>query len=392
MPTNVSVIVHAETMSTRISHRFRLADVGPGRQFPTLEPGLAPIDERREIDALQLTAPLASVAFPKDAFVGAVVAAYNEHCPLGLDPDAIWLRVAQSVGTYVFLNADDPDVRGRLVSHEGTPELRVCVDKHGVVLRRHRQGGRCSPADCAPAWAGAVAEMTDLIAARTTPAATQALLAGFSGTTSVHRTALCCSLMSMMQKYFEYTFYTRCGIPEVTLYGTPADYDAVVHRATALARLFPKFGWYFKRLMPTLHKLRDSAHGRPDLAWWRGAVSVTNESGAPYMTGWITDFVAYVKPGGTGACERAGPTVSFADVYPAVMEAPFFFEDLTPHRREKLPMFLLSGFFGLTQHAESRELRPVVGWATVHADTSPVRGTQPEPVDFKALFDKMFKR
>lgn len=359
--------------TTEVAHSFRLAEVEPAkgrfRPYPDLGTGVClgqPLDDR-ELEAFQLTAPLADVPAPKDAFVGTVVAAYNAHCPLGLDPDAIWLRIAQSVGMYVILHADDPEVRGRLVGHEGTPELRVRVDSHGVVLRRHRRGA--AHGDRARAWAGALAEMTDAIAARTTPAAAQALLGGFSGTTPIHRAAVCCSFMSMMQKYFAYTFYTLCGIPEVTLYGTPADYDAIVQRAAALAELFPGFGWYFERLTPTLHKLRDSAHGRPDLDWWRGVVSVTRGSGSPRATGWITDFVAYVKPGGTGECRPAGAAVSFADMFPAVLEAPFVFEEpaLDREQMQGLPMRLLSGFFGLTQHADSGELRPVVGWAALHA-------------------------
>lgn len=356
-------------MTKPVSHRFALASVGVGCDLPAPLScdALGAIGEKRDIDAMELSDPLFDIEFPLDAFVGAVVCANNGHYRLGLDPDSIWLRVVQAVGMYVAQNADDPDVRGRLVSHKGVIELRINADAHGASLSRFGGAGSAgNRQERAASWASAIKAMGDLIVENTTPVAGEAFFAKFTASLPLHHTAQCCSLMSVVQKYFHYTFYSRCAIPEVTLYGAPADYDLIVTKARALAALFPKFDWYFQRVLPTLERLRDSAHGTPDVAWWRGVVNVHGGSGVPHISGWITDFVAFTRSDGTGPCVpvRAGAKVPFSALQPAVLEAPFVFETVA----KKTPMRLLSGFLGLTLDPERAEVRPVIGWATLYDD------------------------
>lgn len=355
------------TTNANVAARFRVADVDRSmRPRPSTQAAAADVlrgvGQAGRCEAMLVTAPISPyVRFVKDAFVGAVVAAYNDHCPLALDPDAIWLKIAQAVGIYANA-APEQEVRSRLVRHgEGAIELSVNVDKHGVVL------GRGTDAERAASWAGAVSAMTEQIGQHATPDAADALFAEFSGTQPVHRTALRGTLMSMVQNYFKFNMYTMCGIPEVTLYGTPGDYDAIVAKAQKLSRLLPGFAWFFDRLMPTLVQLRESAHGRPDIDWWQRAVSVSKGSGVDRVSGWICHFVPYVCPprrDQPSTLCRAGDAIAFDEIIPSLLEAPFTFTDVGANTR--IPMALVSGFMGVSQDPETQELQPVVGWAVLH--------------------------
>lgn len=347
----------------RIAHSFAVSDKLVSNRVLVPMTGLDAAD-KRVVEAVQTTLPLGTgLGGPRDAFIAAVVNAYNHHLPLALDPDVIWLRIVQTVG--IFVNLDPKAVRDCLVRHTDRVTLSVDGDRHGVVVGTGAQ----DPVAAAPAWAGVVAEIVEGITERAaTPELMETLLQPFSGTTAVHRTALSCTLMHMFQSYFSYEVTTMCGIPRVTLYGTPEDYASIVARTQRLARTFPGLRWWFDDIIPVLTKISESAHGSPDPDWWSRAVSISSSSGEHSVSGWLASFVAFErdveKRTWRRAIRRKNGGVDMQFMKPAVFEAPFTHTNLASgHKR---PMVLLSGFLGLSQDPETRELRAVVGWAVLH--------------------------
>ncbi|MBD3260514.1 MAG: DUF4419 domain-containing protein, partial [Candidatus Altiarchaeales archaeon] len=67
---------------------------------------------------------------PYNGFLMAAHHAYQDHYPLSLSPDHIWLCISQGLGTHINLNAEE--LRSRLVSHEG--KLKLTVRRDNFVL------------------------------------------------------------------------------------------------------------------------------------------------------------------------------------------------------------------------------------------------------------------
>jgi hypothetical protein len=174
-----------------------------------------------------------------------------------------------------------------------------------------------------------------------------------------------------------------CGIPSITLLGTPDDWRRVRDRARVLGE-FGLGGWV-AALEPVLDQFVAAATGEVDPAFWRSFVKKNNMSGGPYVTGWINVLFPFLdsrRPrDGKGVnpyveewsaallqgrssrrgLHAGGPTLS---EFPCGLSAaPFTWAYLD----KPIPMEFLGGFVGLAQEPETLALRPAIGWAVRHA-------------------------
>jgi Domain of unknown function (DUF4419) len=118
----------------------------------------------------------------------------------------------------------------------------------------------------------------------------------FSTTTEEAETARLIALMDVASPYYRYEWYTACGIPQIRLDGTAADWQSLHFRADQLAREFAGLSGYFTELLPVLQAIAETASGTtPDENFWRSIYKHMNSSGGMFVTGWITAFLAYIK-------------------------------------------------------------------------------------------------
>jgi hypothetical protein len=82
-----------------------------------------------------------------------------------------------------------------------------------------------------------------------------------------------------------------CGLPKVTLRGSPEDFQQVIDRVNEFRTIFTDFHWWFDRLLPHLKKLKASAEGNPDINWWQKICDYRGGSGMNALTGWLADFI-----------------------------------------------------------------------------------------------------
>jgi hypothetical protein len=223
----------------------------------------------------------------KNAFVATVFEAYSSHYPLELSVEDIWVVIAQGIGTHLNENAEK--YRQLMVSHEGKKTLDVLVDNLRLPdSARPKNGDKSIPGID---WAAAVRLMgeqikqdmkTDLATLLTTP---------FSNTTAVEQAVFDCTLMDTVKSYYNYQFSFRCGLPKVTLRGSPEDFQQVIDRVKKFRTIFTDFHWWFDRLLPHLKKLKASAEGNPDINWWQKICDYRGGSGSNALSGWLADFI-----------------------------------------------------------------------------------------------------
>jgi len=296
---------------------------------------------------------------PMHGFLEAVHAAFDQHLPLVLSPDDVWLCVAQGFAYHVEANAEA--LRGRFVRHEGKVELRL--ERHGF-----------TPGDPNNDWPGVFAELSDQIAAHIGKQR-ELVVAGFSTTGPIERAASQVVLLAGMQAYFEVKMYTLCGIPSVTLLGTVDDWRAIRRRAEMLAE-YGAAEWQ-AALLPILDHFVAAAQGRADRAFWQSMYKLEGRSGGPFITGWVNALFPYLTSEGRrgGAADAAVPNLAMtawqdkdpqrfggtrALAFPSgVMRAPFTWRVGTQTRR----MSFRGGFCGVAQEPSSGAMRPAIGWA-----------------------------
>jgi hypothetical protein len=292
-------------------------------------------------------------------FVAAVQFAFDAHLPLSLSPDHVWIVLAQGFANHLQLHAEH--LRERFVAHQGKLVLNVQRDDF---VR-----GRPNP------WPELIEQFTTEIRQHLGKRC-ELVIADFSTTGPLERTVSQMVLLDAMRGYFEYAFYTLCGIPRLTLTGTPADWRSIRTRAEVFAEF--ELGWWIDALRPILDGFVAAAEGQIDTAHWCSMYKRNNGSGGPYIAGWLSLLFPYLchhrrdsvpelirNPYLQGWRERllkdddlgGGPTTN---QFPAALSsAPLRWNYL----EEIIDLEMLAGFAGVRQDPATLELTPQLGWA-----------------------------
>jgi Domain of unknown function (DUF4419) len=208
--------------------------------------------------------------------LAAVGIAFAEHRPLVLSPDAVWLTIAQGVAQHVRLNAEQ--LRGRLVRHDG--KQRLTLERSSL------------PRDPAE-WASVVGGLRELLAAQIGDGRARVLECDFSTTTDADRIASQIVLLDAYSPYFSYWMTGICGIPEITLLGTPDDWRRIRERVDVIAEL--DLEWWCNSLRPIADHFARAAAGNVDAAFWKRIYNPQDAYGGETITGWITRLYPYLK-------------------------------------------------------------------------------------------------
>ncbi|KYF55528.1 hypothetical protein BE08_42820 [Sorangium cellulosum] len=222
--------------------------------------------------------------------LAAVHAAFAEHRPLVLSPDAIWLTIAQGFAQHVRLHAEA--LRPRLVRHQGRSTIEV--EWNGPL-----------PEDPA-SWSAILDTFRGALADRIGEGRARTLVCDFSTTTPVDRVASEIVLLDAYSPYFDYVLSCVCGIPEITLLGTSDDWRAIRARVDVLAEL--DLGFWTASLAPIADKLVEAAAGRPDIAFFRRIYKPKEAYGRERITGWIARLYPYV--GSRGRFDEPNPLLA----------------------------------------------------------------------------------
>lgn len=289
----------------------------------------------------------------EDVVFQMLLKAWCQHRPVVLTPDAIWLIICQQFSHLVNENSDQ--YRGVLVNHEGKIELQV------------RSNDLFSEqAD----WNGLINGFASEIDKYTNNNLATTLVADFTTTGTDERIASEVTLMDVVKPYFKYTaFYIVCGIPSITLTGTPDDWRKVLAKTRALDAF--GMGWWTSDLVPILEEFVKAAEGKPDYWFWKDIVKKsrprkikgpTCAKRHPRMTqfdGWFLKFFPYDNKGRT-------PNKVFITqiMLPETVVVPFNYQVVTLNGAvlEETPLELVAGIIGVTEDPENYALTPKIGW------------------------------
>ena len=289
----------------------------------------------------------------EDVVFQMLLRAWCQHRPVVLTPDAIWLIICQQFSHMV--NENPELYRGVLVNHEGKKELQV--ESNDLFSEQ---------AD----WRGLISRFTAEIDKYTNHGLASTLVADFSTTGTDERIASEVTLMDVVKPYFDYlAVYAVCGIPSITLTGTPDDWRKVLEKTRALEAF--GLGWWTSELAPILEQFVKAAEGRPDYWFWKDIVCKTRPRTVqgptcakhqPQMTqfdGWFLKFFPYDNKGKTPKKVNVTQTM-----LPETVVVPFRYQvvDLAGTVLEETPLELVAGIFGVLEDPDDFTMTPKIGW------------------------------
>jgi hypothetical protein len=293
-------------------------------------------------------------------FVAAADAAFNGHLPLVLSPDAIWLCIGQGLAAALRTAARADD-----------------RERETIAIRRDdwMRGDPDNP------WPSIFDDFVRELGARR-PEVVELITPTFSTTTAVERAAYAVTVMDALQDHYRYVGTSLCGIPEMTLLGTPDDYQAIAARIDRLAD--HGLAWWVPSLAMVCRRLVAAAEGRPDVDFFRSFYKRDSSSGGPHMNGWINVLFPFERDDASGMFSVRNPHAerwewpvldderqhAWEGARPqelplGLSRAPLLWKVLVPPGEYRYE--LLAGFVGVSQDPASGALRPEIGWAVREA-------------------------
>lgn len=287
-----------------------------------------------------------------DGLADALHTAYAEHNSFTWSPDSLWLRIAQGLATHIRLHSDE--LRQQIVGFEGQKELKYRNDSFTK--------NENNP------WELFFNSMSHQIGENTNDDLRTLFTTPFSTSLPIHAAVANGLLMDSCSDYFSYRMQTMCGIPEFRFTGSPEDWESVKIRAQYLTRYGAKMIAWYEALSPILDEFILASQGTFNINFWRDMYKVHNQSGGPYVSGWVNKLYPYTnndawnkyavedvnfKSWECGICTSNFPS--------GLSSIPFKWE----YYDQLFDMELVVGAFGVQQDPETGSLSPAYGWAVI---------------------------
>ena len=286
-------------------------------------------------------------------FFSMVCLAYAHHRPIILTPDAMWILICHGFSQYV--NHDPDKFRDYLVSHQGKETLLIQTSPETTSEQK-------------------VEKFASLIGKETKGDLAEVMTCNFSTTGMVERMVSQIVLMDAVKPYFDYLeFLIGCGIPSVTLEGTPDDWKLLREKTRRLGE-FGVSEWT-DRLDPILEQFVAASQGMPDPDfWWDMAIKgrpwnfhlleVAGGCGSPTgeptkFDGWFLEFIPF------DANWSRPEKISYDhNLIPLMTSVPIiqYIDDGAGNCLGINALELRAGIVGLSQDNETMALRPEIGW------------------------------
>ena len=289
--------------------------------------------------------------------------AHNNHYPIRIKPDDIWLLIVQGFSNHVNANAEE--LRHLFVDFDGKKTLQVkyplnCIEEVDKKILEN------------------FSEQINVQMTKYLGEELINLLTPNFTTTTYDSTIVCkISIMGAFKKFFHYEMILcGCGLPYIILEGTAEDYKKIIEKATKLKKY--KFEWYIDRIIPHIKKMVEAKEGKIDKEYFMNMIQqkeVTETKRGPsgmgkmevkvdYLSGWFLSFFAYYWGFSTDYelerfMENKIKVENFKKLANQMLIVPFKIIDEV-HKKEYLMKYKV-GFVGCEQN-NKKEVYPIQGW------------------------------
>ena len=150
--------------------------------------------------------------------------AYENHLPIRLTPDIIWLLIVQGFANHVNYNSEE--LREKFVNFEGKKKLQIIISKYHSYKQMKSSD-----------YETLFENLTEEIKSYTGEELINTIDFNFSTSDKITKVVGYASIMSSMKKYFEFEGYCHsCNYPYIILEGTLADWENILKKTKELSK------------------------------------------------------------------------------------------------------------------------------------------------------------
>ncbi|GAA3959776.1 DUF4419 domain-containing protein [Mucilaginibacter dorajii] len=295
------------------------------------------------------------VSFGYHPFFEGMYNAYAQHRPFTLSPDMVWLLICQGFANHINNNADS--LRHFFTDFKGKQAL--VVTNGSITLDNPN-----SP------WEEIFPDFGNQIDEYTGKDLSDNLNANFSTTTPITKMASQITMMNAMKSYFDFVvIYIGCGIPKITLNGSPEDWKKVLEKTERLRKY--KLDWWVDKMEPVLKQFVAASNGNVNKAFWQTMFKYHSKKdcGAPTIVdGWVVKFFPYNKMGHRNDLDSLSMMATLPD---EIVKVDIDYKAADGNGNfVTTPLELWAGFVGLKQNKSDFMLKPEIGWMIRKKDNS----------------------
>jgi hypothetical protein len=259
--------------------QFTVSDVNPAAE-PLAENTYEQLLTRKfGVQPIATSEPWTGTAVFSDLhpMVNALQLSFNDHRPFVLSPDMIWMLILQGFAIQI---KENPEYLGLYPPSREKITLTVREDQLNFSNFKNN-------------WEPVISSFSEQIRLHIGEELYDLCNADFSTTTSVEKICYEVAMMDILEDYFSYEVISVCGIPSITLRGTPEDWEKILNKVNHL-RDYGLNNW-INALEPILEKIWLSSKGQIDKAFWQKIYKRSEASGGPHIFGWIIQFFPYIR-------------------------------------------------------------------------------------------------
>ncbi len=210
-------------------------------------------------------------------FLASVYMAYAKHYHITISPDDIWLTIMFSFCNYMEYNAEE--MRSIFVDHQDKKQMIIMTDR---LLNNMK-------------WEEIFTNFENTLDKHIKPHHREWVIPNFTTTTPLTRAISQIIFMGINKAYFSYGMMTECGIPSVTLEGTPEDWAKLQDKILRFKEFdeHPDLVHWATLLNDIVSKMIDSYNGNVDVAWWNQCIHYHGGSGTNDLSGWALAFFPF---------------------------------------------------------------------------------------------------
>ena len=314
---------------------------------------------------------LALVNTPNNGLVQTIQECYDNHHPLVLSPDAIWLTICQGVS--IHINEQHNSLKSTIFSKDKPDEIAIRNDSLEY-SNKH--------------WKNLISSLANETKKYTNDDFYSFFVSDFTTTTEIEKTAYQVTLLESYKKTFSYVGETGCGIPSICITGSKKDWQEILKKLDMLDKI--GLANWAKNLRPIIIEFINTFEGKQNKIFWQNIYKNASEYNGFYISGWIIKFFPYVKEleESDGVYDETIGETRVGEIFNLnkfIDEDNYLLSTLStdnfPSGVSRVPviwnnhfkntvrnMEVYSGFFGIKQYAD-KSLEPFISWAICEKDS-----------------------
>jgi hypothetical protein len=214
-----------------------------------------------------------------NSFIETVHLAYSQHHNLVLSPDDIWIQIA--LGVSIHVNQNFEQLNGKVLHSPEKKELFIRLDSLNTLKTGY--------------WRQLIDTFTVLARRHVKPEFYETMLPEFSTSTPETRAVLNAILLSSVKESLSLRAASGCGIPNVVLLGTKADWEKILAHLDRLEQYDLRF--WTDELKPVIREFVAAFEGNADREFWQRIYKYREGYMMMQMNGWISKFFPYFTEG-----------------------------------------------------------------------------------------------